>query len=205
MSVLSKVRPLATAKRRRGLQTQRCLALENLEERSLLAAWLANQLDEISVNSKGLVKLGTMAPDAAGQVLAVTGTDRNDSISIRQQPSAPGVIECWVNNARTVYSQPLQAIVVHGQKGNDTITIDRSLSIDAFLFGGAGNDTLTGGGGDDVLVGGDGNDVLLGGPGADLIFGGLGSDLLYADGARRRGPEMPRICCWPTCSRRIMI
>ena len=186
MSKLTKRRTLAVTKRRGSLRTYRRLAVESLEERSLLAASLANQLNEISVNTNGLtVELGSTPPDPAGAVLVVTGTDNQDSISIR--PQATGGVECWVNNVRTVYSEPLQAIVVHGQKGNDTITIDELLAIDAFLFGGAGDDTLTGGSGRDVLVGGDGNDVLLGGSGRDLLFGGQGSDLLYADARAATG------------------
>jgi Ca2+-binding RTX toxin-like protein len=50
--------------------------------------------------------------------------------------------------------------------------------VDAVLYGGAGNDTLTGGGGNNFLDGGDGNDVLNGGSGRNVMVGGLGQDTL---------------------------
>src|SRR5215470_11359832 len=71
-------------------------------------------------------------------------------------------------------------IVVFGQGGNDTITLDESNGAlpSAQLFGGDGNDTLTGGSGNDMLFGQAGNDVLLGKGGNDLLFGGAGNDTL---------------------------
>src|SRR5262249_26317485 len=71
-------------------------------------------------------------------------------------------------------------IVVFGQGGNDTITLDESNGAlpAAELFGGAGNDVLTGGSGADLLFGGTGNDILNGKGGNDLLFGGAGNDVL---------------------------
>jgi Ca2+-binding RTX toxin-like protein len=71
-------------------------------------------------------------------------------------------------------------IEVFGQGGNDIITLDESNGAlpAAFLFGGAGNDTLTGGSGNDELFGGSGNDTLIGKGGNDLLFGGSGNDTL---------------------------
>src|SRR3954468_1297409 len=71
-------------------------------------------------------------------------------------------------------------IEVFGQGGNDTITLNESNGAlpAAFLFGGAGNDTITGGSGNDELFGGSGNDILLGKGGNDLLFGGSGNDTL---------------------------
>jgi Ca2+-binding RTX toxin-like protein len=72
-------------------------------------------------------------------------------------------------------------IVVYGQGGNDLIQINEEIAIDAWLFGGAGNDILVGGAGNDILVGGLGDDILYGFGGRDLVFGGLGRD--YVQGA----------------------
>jgi Ca2+-binding RTX toxin-like protein len=71
-------------------------------------------------------------------------------------------------------------IEVFGQDGNDTLTLDETNGAlpAAFMFGGAGNDTLTGGSGNDELFGGSGNDTLLGKGGNDLLFGGSGNDTL---------------------------
>jgi Ca2+-binding RTX toxin-like protein len=73
-------------------------------------------------------------------------------------------------------------IVVYGQAGNDLIQVNESVRIDAWLFGGSGNDTLVGGAGHDILVGGTGDDILYGFDGRDLLFGGLGADYLQGAG-----------------------
>ena len=48
--------------------------------------------------------------------------------------------------------------------------------LDAILFGGTGNDTLTGGARNDALFGADGNDTLNGGAGFNYLSGGTGND-----------------------------
>ena len=77
------------------------------------------------------------------------------------------------------------SIFVHGGDGTDTLTS----ATGAYLYGDAGNDTLTGtagndtfdgGTGDDTLDTGDGNDYLDGGPGNDTLRAGAGNDNLYA-------------------------
>lgn len=75
---------------------------------------------------------------------------------------------------------PLDGIVVYGQAGDDTITVAGGIDLTAWLYGGAGDDTLKGGGGDSVLIGGDGNDQLTGGKGRDILIGGRGADRLVA-------------------------
>ncbi len=64
-----------------------------------------------------------------------------------------------------------------GGDGNDEL--DASLSASTtplFLFGGAGNDTITGGAGTDLIVGGTGNDIIVASAGNDTINGGTGND-----------------------------
>jgi Ca2+-binding RTX toxin-like protein len=92
----------------------------------------------------------------------------------------------------------LALIVVTGNAGNDTLTIDPSIpaSAKARVNGNAGDDTVVGGSGDDVLeagenynspdnghdtlVGNAGNDVLYADPGSDELEGGSGDDLLVS-------------------------
>ncbi|UXY13915.1 putative Ig domain-containing protein [Chitiniphilus purpureus] len=77
--------------------------------------------------------------------------------------------------------------LVDGGAGDDVISVssywqDISLNdVGAFMFGNAGNDTITGGDGGDVLVGGDGLNILQGGAGADqyIITDGIGHDIVY--------------------------
>ena len=84
---------------------------------------------------------------------------------------------------------------------NDSVTIGKDVTKDAFLWGGSGNDsliyqgsgvaTLRGDGGDDTLEGGTGadflfgdgdNDTLKGNGGADTLEGGAGADILFGGG-----------------------
>ena len=65
---------------------------------------------------------------------------------------------------------------INGGAGNDTIV---GGSGDDYLEGGAGKDRLTGGAGNDTLVGGGGGDILRGGRGDDVILGGTGDDTVY--------------------------
>lgn len=83
----------------------------------------------------------------------------------------------------------IENVELHGNRGNDTLSLGRSVSSGA--YGGQGNDTVLGGGpgtgpadfgssqrlfgnaGDDVITGGAGfNQVLIGGAGNDLLTGG---------------------------------
>jgi Ca2+-binding RTX toxin-like protein len=79
-----------------------------------------------------------------------------------------------------------------GSVGDDTIDVSGSTTaaID-FIFGNAGDDSLTGsnfhgdfidgGTGDDLISGKAGNDQIKGGDGADFILGGADNDLIYGD------------------------
>jgi 6-phosphogluconolactonase (cycloisomerase 2 family)/PKD repeat protein len=73
---------------------------------------------------------------------------------------------------------PLSRIAVNAGAGDDIVSVSGSLTVSAWINGGAGNDWLKGGGGNDVILGGAGNDTLLGGGGRDLLIGGAGQDSL---------------------------
>ncbi len=83
------------------------------------------------------------------------------------------------NNSHTV-TVPLATfsgrIIVSALFGDDTIVLDSSVTLDATLNGGIGNDSLTGGSGSDELDGGPGNDTLTGGTGNDTMIGGNGNE-----------------------------
>lgn len=80
------------------------------------------------------------------------------------------------------------AKVLFGSTAADTLSASYDLAaargtgrMDAVLFGGAGNDTLTGGARVDALYGAEGNDSLDGGAGADWMVGGNGNDSYVVD------------------------
>lgn len=75
------------------------------------------------------------------------------------------------------------SITVEGDEGNDSILVqpiggNGINAVNAFLFGGSGNDTLTSGVGNDFVYGGLGNDILTSGSGMDFLDAGLGINIL---------------------------
>jgi Ca2+-binding RTX toxin-like protein len=78
------------------------------------------------------------------------------------------------------YGTANQALV-HSETYNDNGTVDlyvMGTSGNDTILGGTGNDTLDGGAGSDSISGLAGNDVLLGGAGADTLIGGAGNDTI---------------------------
>lgn len=82
----------------------------------------------------------------------------------------------------------VEKLLIYGGAGNDSITIDNSVTIATEIYGGSGDDTIIGGSGDNLIFGGEGqdriyarggNDELYGGEGGDIIDGGAGNDVLY--------------------------
>ncbi len=106
---------------------------------------------------------------------AVGGTNGSDEIQINRQSN--GLIVTLNGNTSARYTG-VTSIEVYGQNGNDSISISSTVTLPAFLDGGAGNDFLSGGGGANILLGGAGNDELYGRNGRDLLIGGLGRDTL---------------------------
>src|SRR5262249_51405621 len=84
------------------------------------------------------------------------------------------------------FALPTGRIIMDGLGGNDQLSVAPTITVPAWLKGGAGNDALTGGGGNDLLDGGDGTDTLAGGPRPDLLIGGTGADSLYGAAATTR-------------------
>jgi hypothetical protein len=121
------------------------------------------------------VAVGTVL--LAGGVLYVGGTSGGDEISIGSGMTS-GSVAVTVNGVGQGTFTPSQRVVVYGGGGDDEIAVQANLSIDAWLFGGDGNDSLSAGRGNDVLSGGAGSDNLASGHGRDLLFGGLGADSL---------------------------
>ena len=127
--------------------------------------------------------------------LAIGGFELNDPILFQPDVGglkmvSPNVVETVAGeaSARLFYHGSdmgtfiADKIVVYGQGGNDLIQVNEAIEIDAWLFGGPGNDILVGGAGSDILVGGLGDDILYGFNGRDLLFGGLGRDHLQGAG-----------------------
>ena len=150
---------------------------EALESRRLMAATQEVALPggglELRVITDTADDIITVAADPAGGLLVADG---------------PGG---WAHTFTGDYSQ----LFISPGWGNDTVTIDASVTLpvivsggegDDHIVGGSGNDRLYGGGGTNVLDGGAGDDILvtLGGTLLDQPVGGTGRDSFWVDGKR---------------------
>lgn len=115
-------------------------------------------------------------------VLAVLGDGADNSIEVSRDAAGKllvngGAVNILGGTPTVANTARLQ---LFGLGGNDTITLNESNGAlpQAFIFGGAGNDTLTGGSGNDQIFGQVGNDTLLGKGGFDFLFGGTENDTL---------------------------
>ena len=123
--------------------------------------------------------------DADGTALEILGTNENDVIRMKIDPTSgfTGIIN---NGNYLIYPAGYTRIIANGFGGNDRIEVLNSntspFNIPVIFDGGDGNDRLKGGAGADVLLGGAGRDTLAGGNGNDILIGGTGPDKLYGNG-----------------------
>ncbi len=117
----------------------------------------------------------TTTPDS----LIVLGTSGNDKIEVEREGSE---VEVEIGKQEyEFHAADFSRLVVVGYNGNDKIELEE-IAVNAWIYGGDGNDTIESGDGDDHLYGGNGNDDLDGGDGDDFLSGGDGNDKL--DGGR---------------------
>jgi Ca2+-binding RTX toxin-like protein len=148
------------------------------------AATQVNTFD-VTINNVTVTK----DPSTPSQLaLFIGGGSGDDVIEVRRGSSA-NMLHVLVNSvdkgefARTSSAGTIGRVIIYGNDGNDTITVNADVDpIVAVLYGGAGNDTLRGGAGNNVLDGGAGDDILTGNAAADILIGGSGLDTLYAGG-----------------------
>src|SRR6267142_2108191 len=114
--------------------------------------------------------------------LAISAGMGADHITIVSARADPAVVEVTQVNAGagndvvTILDATPRYLEVHGQTGNDTITLTQPASANPSfggltVFGDEDNDTITGGVQADVLVGGLGIDTIRGGAADDVIVG----------------------------------
>ena len=118
--------------------------------------------------------------DSALRALTIIGTPLDDVIAFTRGPAA-GVIQAEISGVPTGTFMPSGRLIASGEAGNDDISIDGSIALNAVLNGGAGHDRLKGGAGHDNILGGDGDDLLAGGSGRDFLIGGLGADRIVGN------------------------
>ncbi len=145
-------------------------------------------VNEFEPSITGLTQLSVRVTDDDGGVtlrsfFVLKGTNNDDTFTITASNTAGAGVDDQVlflaldgNDTITIDASVTKKVVVLGGKGNDII--DASAATAAVLLdGGEGNDTLTGGSADDVLIAGPGTNVLYGGNGNNRFIGG-GSDTM---------------------------
>lgn len=119
----------------------------------------------------------TEASISGGIELRVIGTDAGDRLDVSQS----GLVLTLTNGSWSkTYSKSFKSLYIDGGNGNDLITLDPSVMIDAIIKGAAGNDSLSGGSGHDRIYGGTGTNMLYGANGDDILVsvGGANNDRL---------------------------
>ncbi len=131
----------------------RSLAVENLEDRRLMAASI----------------------DLLGSTVEINGTDGNDIAYVRYVGSQlEAVVIPHADYSQRMTSTfnvaDVHKVLMRGFSGNDSLY--NYTNIDSEIYGGRG---------DDYLRGGNGNDTIMGLQDEDVIFGYGGNDLLHGD------------------------
>lgn len=206
----------------------RWLPIAALSVLALLAApALASATTQVSVQQvQGLDVAVAVDDESSGQIQTAFGIDETSQqhfVAVQSAGGATAGTGCQAVSATVVACLgDFDAIVVFGNGGNDTVTMDLIADglppLHGEAYGGAGNDTLKappdnrdvpqpetyieGEGGDDTIVGGNGADELHGGDGNDDLDAWRGADLVHGEGATtpsrpdRRSPRRT----WPMCS-----
>jgi uncharacterized delta-60 repeat protein len=105
---------------------------------------------------RSVARLNGSPPPADKIVLA--GTANADTIRVTQSGTT---LTAKVNGVtRTFGTAGKTKLVINGLAGDDTLFVDKSVKLDAFLYGGRGRDRLHGGGGRDEFFGGSETDTV---------------------------------------------
>jgi predicted outer membrane repeat protein len=123
------------------------------------------------------VGVGIDASNPSLTDLDIVGTTGNDNIQVKFG-GTQGKATVFFGSTKKGTFNFTGRILIYGQSGNDTITVDPKITRSTFISGDDGNDTVNGGGGSDMIFGGEGSDHLSGNAGRDMLFGGDGADFL---------------------------
>src|SRR5436190_24240797 len=107
-----------------------------------------------------------------GTILNVVGTNNADTITIKVVGKE--LVVSLSGDAIQTNAATVSSVSVDAAAGPDTITATLKLPI--LVHGGKGDDTITGGEGNDTLFGDGGSNNISGGSGDDTIHAGLQAD-----------------------------
>jgi Ca2+-binding RTX toxin-like protein len=181
-------RRLRNATRTAGVRRarRRPLALEHLEERTLLSVVVIDQEAlVVAINGSDAVTIGCTGTTASSLVKITANGAATTYTTLCAAVSSVSVV-AQGNFANTINLAAVAApfvglngaITVEGGAGDDSITGGAFAEL---LSGGAGNDVIVGGAGDDTINGGEGADNIAGGTGNDQIDGGSSENAVTGD------------------------
>jgi hypothetical protein len=141
-----------------------------------------------SSSNSGSVTLVTDPCDPTQKALVIIGTNGNDDIDIRRVDDT-NLIEVDIDSLTFDFHQTynpstlhIDRFIVYGLNGDDHITVDNNVTIDAWVFAGNGENHIKVGGGNNVVVGGSGENQIDGGIKRDLLIAGRGSAVINGHG-----------------------
>ena len=186
------VKTMNTSKNHTNEFTNNTVAFETLEGREMMSASHHHHVSKVVPIPVIVAPVAPIVvPLAISQnagILQINGSTGNDSITVSQSGNVFTIKNgSWSTSVTGTFTK----LIVRGNGGNDSIMLDASVTENADLYGGAGNDTLTGGSGNDRIFAGAGNNVCNGGAGndmivtigsnADTVIGGAGTDTYWMD------------------------
>jgi Ca2+-binding RTX toxin-like protein len=131
---------------------------------------------QIVVLGPGVTVFGT-------QLYCVGGSTGNDQVQVNlvgnSNTGSTGVkVQASLNsvNTQTTYSQSFTSINLFLQGGNENIQLANSLTINAVVTAGKGNDNVRLGNGNNIVTLRDGNDNIQAGSGSNMVIAGDGND-----------------------------
>lgn len=147
----------------------------------------------------------TITADSGGDTLSVGGKSTDDTFTVSQSAASELIVSQGTSSISVAgmgLEAGIEAVVINGGSGNDTVTITSVDQVGALILtvnggsggdtisaagaslgnvrlginGELGNDTLTGSADADTITGGDGNDVISGEAGNDTLSGNADND-----------------------------
>jgi hypothetical protein len=117
-------------------------------------------------------------------VIVVEGTSASDDISIIGNAIADSLDVYDGRELLGTYSLgDVDRLFIQAYRGDNIVDLTAlHFPIDAWIYGGNGQDRLYGGPGNDLIMGLAGADYIFGGEGDDILYGGEGQDLVEDDG-----------------------
>jgi hypothetical protein len=146
----------------------------------------ANFLPSTAPNFSQVI-LGPGVTLVGSVVYAVGGTTSNDNVQITpvgaSNTGSTGVkVQANLNKASstTTFNQAITAVQIFACAGNDNIQLANTLTVNAFISAGNGNDNVQAGGGNITVALGNGNDNVQLGNGNNVVVTGNGHDNIQA-------------------------